>query len=73
VESRFSQWETNVSDTGSLHPNNAAGPFYVTNGCCTGCGVPTAFAPVFEFDSTDHCYVKRQPASDLELEKALQV
>jgi hypothetical protein len=33
----------------------------------------TAFAPVFEFDSTDHCYVKRQPASDLELEKALQV
>jgi hypothetical protein len=63
-----------VSDAPSIHPKNAAGPFYVLNGCCTSCGVPTSVAPeLFEFDSTDHCYVKRQPTSDTEMEKALRV
>jgi hypothetical protein len=63
-----------VSDAGSIHPKNAAGPFYVLNGCCTACGVPTAIAPeLFEFDSTHHCYVKRQPSSNAEMEKALHV
>jgi hypothetical protein len=63
-----------VSDEGSIHPKNVAGPFYVLNGCCTACGVPTAIAPeLFEFDSTDHCYVKRQPSSNAEMEKALHV
>ena len=63
-----------MSDEGSIHPKNAAGPFYVLNGCCTACGVPTAIAPeLFEFDSTDHCYVKRQPSSNAEMEKALHV
>jgi hypothetical protein len=66
--------ETNVSDARPIHPKNAAGPFYVVNGCCTACGVPTSIAPeLFEFDSADHCYVKRQPASDIEMEKALRV
>jgi hypothetical protein len=74
VESGFGQWEINVSDAGSIHPKNASGPFYVLNGCCTACGVPTSIAPeLFEFDSSDHCYVKRQPASDVELEKAVRV
>src|SRR5262245_32288205 len=59
--------EMNVSDARPIHPKNAAGPFYVVNGCCTACGVPTSIAPeLFEFDSADHCYVKRQPASDTE-------
>ncbi len=63
-----------MSDAGSIHPKNAVGHFYVLNGCCTACGVPASIAPeLFEFDSTDHCYVKRQPASGFELEKALQV
>jgi hypothetical protein len=63
-----------VSDEGLIHPKNAAGPFYVLNGCCTACGVPTSIAPeLFEFDSTDHCYVKRQPSSNAEMEKALHV
>ena len=35
---------------------------------------PTSIAPeLFEFDSSDHCYVKRQPASHSELEEAVQV
>jgi hypothetical protein len=69
-----SRWETKVSNVGPIHPKNAAGPFYVLNGCCTACGVPTALAPeLFDFDATDHCYVKRQPASDQEMENALRV
>ena len=63
-----------MSDPGPIHPKNATGPFYVVNGCCTACGVPTAIAPeLFDFDATDHCYVKRQPNSDAEVERALQV
>jgi ferredoxin len=68
------RWETNVSNAGPIHPKNAGGPFYVLNGCCTACGVPTAIAPeLFDFDSADHCYVKRQPTSHTEMEKALRV
>ena len=49
-------------------------PSDVLNGCCTACGIPTSIAPeLFEFDSSHHCYVKRQPASPVELEKAVQV
>jgi hypothetical protein len=63
-----------VTDARPSHPKNAAGPFYVVNGCCTACGVPTSLAPeLFDFDSVDHCYVKRQPTSDTEMEKALRV
>jgi len=66
--------DTSVSDSAPIHPKNAVGPFYVLNGCCTACGVPTALAPeLFEFDSNDHCYVKRQPNSDAEMEKAIHV
>src|SRR4051812_27824366 len=36
--------------------------------------VPTSIAPeLFEFDSADHCYVKRQPTSHTEMEKALRL
>jgi hypothetical protein len=63
-----------MSDARPIHPKNAAGPFYVLNGCCTACGVPTSLAPgLFDFDSVDHCYVKRQPTTDAEMEKALRV
>ena len=53
---------------------NAEGPFYVVDGCCTACGVPEATAPeMFAYDSATHCYVRRQPVSDDEVERALQV
>ena len=71
---RMDRLVTSVSDARPIHPKNAAGPFYVLNGCCTACGVPTALAPeLFDFDSTDNCYVKRQPTSDNEKEKVLRV
>jgi ferredoxin len=56
------------------HALNVAGPFYVEDGCCTACGVPEAIAPeLFAYDSSTHCYVKRQPESVSELEAALRV
>jgi len=56
------------------HPENAAGPFYVEDGCCTACGVPEAIAPeLFAWDGNSHCFVKRQPVTPSETDKALQV
>jgi hypothetical protein len=56
------------------HSKNAAGPFYVEDGCCTKCGVPDAIAPdLFEYDRTPQCYVRRQPESADELERMLTV
>jgi hypothetical protein len=55
---------------------NVEGDFYVVDGCCTLCGVPGITAPElfggFNPDGTvppdvDHCWVKRQPRSDAEL------
>lgn len=54
------------------HPKNAAGPFYVVNGCCASCELPLEDAPeLFAFDGKSHCYVKRQPSSKEEFDKAL--
>jgi hypothetical protein len=55
------------------HSLNIVGPFYVVDGCCTACGVPEATAPeMFGYDSAAHCYVRRQPESSDEVERALQ-
>lgn len=44
------------------HPLNAAGDFYVVQGCCPSCGVPDANAPeLFGWDNEQHCFMKRQP------------
>ena len=56
------------------HPQSATGPFYVQDGCCTACGVPEAIAPdLFAWDANDHCFVKRQPVTPAETDRALQV
>lgn len=63
-----------MSDQFKPHHQNAAGPFYVVNGCCTACGVPEATAPdMFAYDADMHCYLKKQPTSELEVEKTLRV
>jgi len=55
------------------HKENAPGPFYVCDGCCTACDVPFAEAPgMFAYDSANHCYVKRQPETHDELNKMLR-
>jgi len=55
----------------AAHPRNAPGPFYVVDGCCLSCAVWTSVAPdLFAFDD-NHCYVKQQPRSQVELDRML--
>lgn len=62
-----------MADEVRAHPQNADGPFYVTDGCCTACGVPASSAPdLFAWDSQDHCFVKRQPSTQGEIEQMLR-
>lgn len=56
------------------HPQNAPGDFFVEDNCCLSCGVPQAVAPdLFPVmdDRFEHCYVRRQPSSELELGQML--
>jgi hypothetical protein len=54
------------------HPRSVLGPFYVEAGCCVACGIPEATAPeLFSRDSESHCFVKRQPANEHEVDRML--
>lgn len=55
-------------------PENAAGPFYVEDGCCLACGVTVDTAPeIFDWaPRQDHCYVRRQPEGEAEIYRTLQ-
>jgi len=52
---------------------NAKGDFYVENGICLCCMIPENEAPeLMDFNKTEmHCYFKRQPLTDQELEHAI--
>ncbi len=62
-----------MSEIEKPHKDNAAGPFYVCDGCCTACGIPFFEAPeMFAYDEQSHCYVKRQPGDKGELNRMLR-
>src|SRR5262249_42146298 len=53
-------------------PESAPGAFYVEAGCCLACGIPEETAPdLFDVDAESHCFVKRQPRSDDEVDRML--
>ena len=62
------------------HPLNAPGPFYVENERCILCLLPHHEAPTLmgimrnskDSDKHSHCYFKRQPESDEEIEQAIR-
>jgi hypothetical protein len=56
------------------HPLNVPGDFYVTNDCCISCLVPFEKAPehLFYNEEAMHCYVCRQPDTELEQERMVQ-
>jgi ferredoxin len=55
------------------HPENAAGPFYVENGCCMSCGMPMLSAPdLFQYDGSSHCFVKRQAKTKDEVDRMVR-
>jgi hypothetical protein len=58
---------------------NVAGDFYVEDGCCITCGIPTVIAPdIFRFDdeventNDSQCYVYRQPKTADEINRTLE-
>ena len=64
------------------HKLNAPGDFYVEDGCCTACDLPSGEAPgFFEFEETKnefnpeeksyHCYFCKQPKNIEETKKVL--
>ena len=62
-----------MADAIRPHPQNVDGPFYVADGCCTACGVPSTSAPdLFAWDSRDHCFVARQPSTAHETNQMLR-
>jgi ferredoxin len=48
------------------------GDFYINNGDCISCGAPQAEAPdIIEHGSDGHCYFKKQPQTEIELDQAI--
>ena len=48
------------------------GDFYINNGDCITCGAPQAEAPdLIEHGKDGHCYFKRQPQTETELDQAI--
>ena len=48
------------------------GEFYIINGECIACGAPQAEAPdVIDHGIDGHCYFKKQPQTETELDQAI--
>jgi hypothetical protein len=60
--------------TTDRYSENSQGDFYVEDGVCTSCGAPQAEAPDLIGHSKSyygHCYFKKQPQTDGEIERAI--
>ena len=56
------------------YSENSQGDFYVENGVCTSCGAPQVEAPdLIEHSALEygHCYFKKQPQTEGEIERAI--
>ncbi len=54
------------------HPLNANGDFYVEYDTCLQCDAPYSEAPeLMDYDEDFHCYFKRQPETEEEIEQAI--
>lgn len=54
------------------HKRDDKGEFYVEPDCCLLCGVPEAIAPDLFETGENHCWVKRQPDSKTDFDKAIE-
>lgn len=53
------------------HPKNVEGDFYVVDGCCVACDLPSEQAPdMFKYDD-GHCFVCKQPGTQEEVIRIL--
>ena len=65
-----------IKNNKDKYPKNADGPFYVENGMCICCGVPEDVAPdLMSHEITPengyHCYFKKQPSTEQEVQQAI--
>lgn len=69
-----------MGSTRKRHQLNVLGDFYDVDACCTLCGVPASTAQGLfgglnadgtVLENSDHCWVKKQPASNQELDAML--
>jgi hypothetical protein len=62
-----------MNTTRTPFAENAPGDFYVEDGCCTSCGMPTTVAPdLFSYARDGHCYVSKQPSCAAEIYRMIQ-
>jgi hypothetical protein len=54
------------------YPENAPGDFYVEADLCILCGTPAAVSPDLVEINEKHCYFKKQPSTEIELENAIE-
>lgn len=54
------------------YPENAPGHFYVEADLCILCGTPAVTAPNLVQMTENHCYFKKQPSTETELEHAVE-
>jgi hypothetical protein len=67
----FKKWKHKNPDR---YSENSLGDFYVEDGVCTSCGAPQAEAPdLIDHSKLEyaHCYFKKQPETDGEIERAI--
>ena len=73
----YPRWLTmNSSPKLVPEPTSVPGDFYVENQCCTSCGVPQAVAPDlvgWVDEEKSHCFWKKQPETQAELEHAFAI
>jgi hypothetical protein len=55
-----------------LTPEGAPKQFYVEPDCCLLCGVPESIAPELFATGENHCALKRQPTTDIEVDKVIR-
>jgi hypothetical protein len=58
------------------HPKSAPGDFYVANNVCIACGIPHVVAPDlvgWVDESEQHCYWKKQPENEYELNQPFAI
>jgi hypothetical protein len=55
------------------HPSNVAGPFYVVDGECMGCGAPESEAgAMMSHDGSGHCFFISQPCTPDQVNSAIR-
>lgn len=75
----MSDWRGSVSAVTDATPVpkryrlNVVGDFYVEEGCCTRCGVPSTAPDLFDLEDKEQCFVKKQPTTNDEIRRMVVV